>query len=41
MKDAEIDPEEVGRCSCGLVFYSVGYALAHVCMGSGETGGEL
>lgn len=34
LKDADIDECEVGRCSCGLVFYSTDYALEHVCLGS-------
>jgi hypothetical protein len=32
MKNSEIDDVEVGRCSCGLFFYSLDYALAHVCL---------
>lgn len=31
-----IDDLEVGRCSCGLVFYSIEYALEHVCLGDDE-----
>lgn len=33
LNDSEIDEMEVGRCSCGLVFYSTESALDHVCLG--------
>jgi len=33
MRDTEIDDLEVGRCSCGLIFYSTEYLLNHVCLG--------
>lgn len=36
MKDSEIDDMEVARCSCGLVFYSVEYALNHSCLDGTE-----
>ena len=43
LKDSEIDSEEVGRCSCGVVFYSIDYALDHVCLTSRKdgSGGEI
>lgn len=28
----EVDDMEVGRCSCGLIFYSMEYALDHECL---------
>lgn len=42
MNDNDVDDMEVGRCSCGLVFYSIDYALSHVCLGGDEdTEGHL
>ncbi len=32
-----VDEMEVGRCSCGLVFYSIDYSLNHVCLGHPDT----
>jgi len=35
-----IDEMEVGRCSCGLVFYSMEYSLNHVCLGHPDADDE-
>lgn len=31
--ESEVDEMEIGRCSCGLVFYSFDYMMNHVCLG--------
>lgn len=33
LPDSIIDDMEVGRCSCGIVFYSTEYQHHHLCVG--------
>jgi hypothetical protein len=36
LPDSVVDDMEVGRCACGVAFYSVEYALDHECIESLE-----